>query len=159
MFEISVLKEMKLSELQEIAKAANITKITGVKKEALINQILQVQASFSEVSSEVSSALKSENTNDTKPKRARISVDQKAESMSLFSESSEQVIENKKVVINEAPAENPIDRKVIKFKKADFEAKVAAIVPIETTSENNNTEENSQNKIQIRIQIKLKMEM
>ncbi len=144
MFEISVLKEMKLSELQEIAKAANITKITGVKKEALINQILQVQASFSEVSSEVSSALKSENTNDTKPKRARISVDQKAESMSLFSESSEQVIENKKVVINEAPAENPIDRKVIKFKKADFEAKVAAIVPIETTSENNNTEENSE---------------
>ncbi len=144
MFEISVLKEMKLSELQEIAKAANITKITGVKKEALINQILQVQASFSEVSSEVSSAVKSENTNDTKPKRARISVDQKAESMSLFSESSEQVIENKKVVINEAPAENPIDRKVIKFKKADFEAKVAAIVPIETTSENNNTEENSE---------------
>ncbi len=64
--------------------------------------------------------------------------------MSLFSESSEQVIENKKVVINEAPAENPIDRKVIKFKKADFEAKVAAIVPIETTSENNNTEENSE---------------
>ena len=99
MFEISVLKEMKLSELQEIAKAANITKITGVKKEALINQILQVQASFSEVSSEVSSAVKSENTNDTKPKRARISVDQKAESMSLFSESSEQVIENKKVLI------------------------------------------------------------
>jgi transcription termination factor Rho len=144
MFEISVLKEMKLSELQEIAKAANITKITGVKKEALINQILQVQASFSEVSSEVSSAVKSENTNDTKPKRARISVDQKAESMSLFSESSEQVIENKKVLINEAPAENPIDRKVIKFKKADFEAKVAAIVPIETTSENNNTEENSE---------------
>ena len=140
MFEISVLKEMKLSELQEIAKAANITKTTGVKKEALINQILQVQASFSEVSS----AVKSENTNDTKPKRARISVDQKAESMSLFSESSEQVIENKKVVINEAPAENPIDRKVIKFKKADFEAKVAAIVPIETTSENNNTEENSE---------------
>ena len=43
MFEISVLKEMKLSELQEIAKAANITKITGVKKEALINQILEVQ--------------------------------------------------------------------------------------------------------------------
>ena len=32
MFEISVLKEMKLPELQEIAKAANITKLLALKK-------------------------------------------------------------------------------------------------------------------------------
>ena len=140
MFEISVLKEMKLSELQEIAKAANITKITGVKKEALINQILEVQASFSEGGSDVNL----ENTNDAKPKRARISVDKKIESMSLFSESSEQVDENNDVVTTKAQAENPKDRKIVKFKKADFEAKVSAIVPIETTSENNNIEENSE---------------
>ena len=138
MFEISVLKEMKLSELQEIAKAANITKITGVKKEALINQILEVQSSFSEGNSDA----KTENSIDAKPKRARITVDKKAESMSLFSESAEQVEENKEAVIEEVPAENPKERKVVKFKKADFEAKVAAKAVTEINSENEIDEEN-----------------
>ena len=140
MFEISVLKEMKLSELQEIAKAANITKITGVKKEALINQILEVQASFSGDTSEA----KFEKTNDAKPKRARITVDKKAESMSLFSESADKVEENQEAVNDEAPAVNPKERKVVKFKKADFEAKVAAKAAIETSSENSNAEVNGE---------------
>ena len=140
MFEISVLKEMKLSELQEIAKAANITKITGVKKEALINQILEVQASFSGGSSET----KSENANDAKPKRARITVDKKAESMSLFSESADKVEETKEATYDEAPAGNPKERKVVKFKKADFEAKVAAKAATKTTSESDNAENNSE---------------
>ena len=135
MFEISVLKEMKLSELQEIAKAANITKITGVKKEVLINQILQVQSAISEV--------KTENTTDAKPKRARISIDKKPESISLFSESTEKVYEKKEVEIGEAPVVSPKDRKVVKFKKADFEAKVAAKAAAETTSETNNSEDNN----------------
>ena len=135
MFEISVLKEMKLSELQEIAKAANITKITGVKKEVLINQILQVQSAISEV--------KTENTTDAKPKRARISIDKKPESISLFSESTEKVYEKKEVEIGEAPVVSPKDRKVVKFKKADFDAKVAAKAAVETTSETNNTEDNN----------------
>jgi transcription termination factor Rho len=39
MFDISALKEMKLSELQEIAKAAKTIKFNGVKKEVLIKQI------------------------------------------------------------------------------------------------------------------------
>ena len=43
MFDISALKEMKLSELQEIAKVAKTIKITGVKKDVLINQILDFQ--------------------------------------------------------------------------------------------------------------------
>jgi transcription termination factor Rho len=38
MFDISALKEMKLSELQAIAKAATI-KFNGVKKETLIGKI------------------------------------------------------------------------------------------------------------------------
>jgi transcription termination factor Rho len=135
MFEISVLKEMKLSELQEIAKAANITKITGVKKEVLINQILQVQSAISEV--------KTENTTDAKPKRARISIDKKPESISLFSEPTEKVYEKKEVEIGEAPVVSPKDRKVVKFKKADFDAKVAAKAAVETTSETNNTEDNN----------------
>jgi transcription termination factor Rho len=40
MFDISALKEMKLSELQAIAKAAKTIKFNGVKKETLIGKIL-----------------------------------------------------------------------------------------------------------------------
>ena len=43
MFDISVLKEMKLTELQDIAKLAKTIKIAGVKKEALIDLILKHQ--------------------------------------------------------------------------------------------------------------------
>ena len=48
MFDISVLKEMKLSELQDIAKAAKTIKFNGVKKEVLIAQILENQATASQ---------------------------------------------------------------------------------------------------------------
>ena len=140
MFEISVLKEMKLSELQEIAKAANITKITGVKKEALINQILEVQSSFSEGSSKENS----DKTNDSKPKRARISVDKKAEPITILAETTEQIEDIKDAEKVEVPTENLKERKVIKFKKADFEAKVAAKAAIETSSENSNAEVNAE---------------
>ena len=140
MFEISVLKEMKLSELQEIAKAANITKITGVKKEALINQILEVQSSFSEGSSKENS----DKTNDSKPKRARISVDKKAEPITILAETTEQIEDIKDADKVEVPTENLKERKVIKFKKADFEAKVAAKAAIETSSENSNAEVNAE---------------
>lgn len=44
MFDISELKEMKLPELQEIAKKANISKYRGLKKEELVYQILDHQA-------------------------------------------------------------------------------------------------------------------
>ena len=40
MFDISALKEMKLAELQEIAKLAKTIKVTGVKKDKLIEDIL-----------------------------------------------------------------------------------------------------------------------
>jgi len=44
MFDISELKEMKLPELQEIAKKAKINKYRGLKKDELIYQILDQQA-------------------------------------------------------------------------------------------------------------------
>ncbi|RZJ74547.1 MAG: hypothetical protein EOO45_08285, partial [Flavobacterium sp.] len=44
MFDISELKEMKLPELQEIAKKAKINKYRGLKKEDLVYQILDHQA-------------------------------------------------------------------------------------------------------------------
>ena len=42
MFDQSTLKEMKLSDLQEIAKVANIKKFKSLKEE-LITQILELQ--------------------------------------------------------------------------------------------------------------------
>ncbi len=65
MFDISALKEMKLSELQEIAKLAKTIKFNGVKKETLISQILAHQ----ETSNAPAAA---EMADDDKPKRARI---------------------------------------------------------------------------------------
>ncbi|PIF30576.1 transcription termination factor Rho [Flavobacterium sp. 9] len=68
MFDISALKEMKLSELQEIAKLAKTIKFNGVKKETLISQILAHQEST--VAPPANAV--SEKVEDDKPKRARI---------------------------------------------------------------------------------------
>ena len=145
MFEISILKEMKLSELQEIAKAAKISKTTGVKKETLISQILDFQVSNSMEKSNVSN----DDSRETKPKRARMSVEknsiiQKSESVTLFSDSAENATEEKKQFA-EVPAETSEklqgseqkERKVIKFKKADFDAKVASKAASENNSQEN----------------------
>jgi transcription termination factor Rho len=145
MFEISILKEMKLSELQEIAKAANITKTTGVKKDTLINQIIANQASNSTVNPEASA----DKADEVKPKRARMAVEkkrviQKTEPISLFTEPVEIAVEEKIETAEVAPAilDAPQaieqkERKVIKFKKADFEAKVAAKAATENISQEN----------------------
>jgi len=69
MFDISALKEMKLSELQEIAKLAKTIKTTGVKKDTLIQQILEQQASNAV---KVDQPKPVELPEDDKPKRARI---------------------------------------------------------------------------------------
>ena len=84
MFDISVLKEMKLSELQDIAKLAKTIKFAGVKKEALIQLIIEQQAK-SESEDQTTS------TPDDKPKRARIAPEKKTtphkkETVTLFSE-------------------------------------------------------------------------
>ncbi|TPG34042.1 transcription termination factor Rho [Flavobacterium pectinovorum] len=68
MFDISALKEMKLSELQEIAKLAKTIKFNGVKKETLISQILAHQEAT--VAPPVNAVAEKEE--DDKPKRARI---------------------------------------------------------------------------------------
>jgi transcription termination factor Rho len=49
MFDIEVLKEMKLSDLQEIAKVAKVKKYRTLKKDELVYQILDVQAASPEV--------------------------------------------------------------------------------------------------------------
>ncbi len=128
MFEISVLKEMKLVELQEIAKLAKITKLTGVKKEALINQIMELQASSEPVKGEVSLA-----EIDEKPKRARIAAEkkpviQKKTNETLFDKIEDSIVEELAVVPSKTITETkPIESqpKIIKFKKSEYEKKIA----------------------------------
>jgi transcription termination factor Rho len=75
MFDISVLKEMKLAELQEIAKIAKINKYRNLKKDELIYQILDHQATNPEI---VKPALKEETpAAEGKVKRARIAKPQR----------------------------------------------------------------------------------
>ncbi|WP_136667912.1 transcription termination factor Rho [Flavobacterium sp. H122] len=74
MFDISVLKEMKLNELQEIAKAAKIKNFKTLKKEELVYQILDFQAANPEkIASEANSTIDA-----PKPKRARITKEAEA---------------------------------------------------------------------------------
>ena len=128
MFDISVLKEMKLSELQEIAKAAKTIKFNGVKKEVLINQILELQS----VNSEAAPETKPE---DEKPKRARIVAPkkvaiQKTPNVSLFTE-EETPVETAAVietVVTEEKVPEIAEKKVgkvIKFNKSAYEKKMA----------------------------------
>ena len=67
MFDIEVLKEMKLSDLQEIAKVAKINKYRSLKKDDLVYQILDLQAAKPEI-------IKSEipDLEQSKERRARI---------------------------------------------------------------------------------------
>ncbi|HEY6144142.1 MAG TPA: transcription termination factor Rho, partial [Flavobacterium sp.] len=133
MFDISVLKEMKLSELQEIAKAAKTIKFNGVKKEVLINQILELQSASSDSAPNNKEEAKTE---DDKPKRNRIAAEkkpaiQKAANASLFEEEVkpvetaapvvETVITEEKVT----EAEEKKVGKVIKFNKSAYEKKMA----------------------------------
>lgn len=70
MFDIEVLKEMKLSDLQEIAKVAKVKKYRTLKKDELIYQILDVQAANPEtIKTEAVEKPEAE-----KPKRNRIST-------------------------------------------------------------------------------------
>ncbi len=144
MFDISALKEMKLSELQEIAKSAKTLKFNGVKKETLIGQILEHQAATN------GSTLGNKEeavTEDDKPKRTRIApvkkaVIQKGIKKTLF-EKEEVPLEvpvlipvdaNKspEVISSEELKEDLVEKtpekkvgKIIKFSKSAYEKKIA----------------------------------
>ncbi|MBP6180365.1 transcription termination factor Rho [Flavobacterium sp.] len=145
MFDISALKEMKLSELQEIAKLAKTIKFNGVKKDTLISQILEHQ-----VATNVDSSIdtkKESNIEDDKPKRARIVPVKKVaiqknvknslfEKEEIISEISAPVEENLpiEVIVKEEEVtpipEQPVNGekkagKIIKFNKSAYEKKIA----------------------------------
>ncbi|TGD59552.1 transcription termination factor Rho [Flavobacterium humi] len=119
MFDISVLKEMKLSELQEIAKVAKIAKFKTLKKDELVYQILDYQAANPEKIAPEKITPET-NTEAEKPKRARISNAKPAKANNsapvkkdvpqqeiTFEETPKPVVDNKK----QRPP------KVIRFKK------------------------------------------
>ena len=149
MFELSALKQMKLAELQDIAKLAQI-KSAGLKKDVLVQQILEKQNATN--TPEVI-----ENTQpsvESTPKRIRIVPAKKEEESSdanLFSNETEKV--EAPVEVKAAP-----ERKVIKFNKAKYENKVNAAVEkqaanqvekeIIAASENTNSDVTDENKVQ-----------
>ncbi len=94
MFDIEVLKEMKLPDLQEIAKAAQIKKYRSLKKDELIYQILDVQAANPNTVKTDEKAEVEEETQTSKPKRNRIKVNK---------EGAEQQPKKEKEVQKKAP--------------------------------------------------------
>ena len=134
MFDISVLKEMKLSELQDIAKLAKNIKTTGVKKDNLIALILEQQEKSKPIAS-INEAV----TSEEKTKRTRITPEKKPlltkkNNVSLFSE-TENVVESVPEIIEEETAIIPSketaiqapkkDKNITKFNKAEYERKMA----------------------------------
>jgi transcription termination factor Rho len=146
MFDISALKEMKLSELQAIAKAAKTIKFNGVKKETLIGQILEHQTTKVEPTLD----LKMESfVEDDKPKRARIvpvkkAAIQKAKISAIYNNEDAYMdtdlqakvevpaeVSSQVEAVNEVESENESSvaekkvGKIIKFNKSAYEKKVA----------------------------------
>ena len=141
MFDISALKELKLSELQEIAKTAKTIKFNGVKKETLIGLILEHQAATTKV---VDTVISNDIVDAEKPKRVRIvpnkkvkDVDDKptlfqneqtidkvesANSKTLETNSATQLVEAKDIENNDGDKKAD---KVVKFNKSAYEKKLA----------------------------------
>jgi transcription termination factor Rho len=131
MFDSSALKGMKLPELQEIAKLAKTIKFNGVKKDALIEQILAHQAATANESSEAESK-------EEKPKRARIAPEGKLKiekkSKDLFSEEPvTKIIPLEKEV--EIIAVQEIPQRAEKFQKKPKFIKSAKVTSEEQTTE------------------------
>ena len=127
MFEISVLKEMKLAELQEIAKAAKTIKFNGVKKDDLIQKIIETQNSAS------NSEKKSPTESASKTKRARIVApkDNKEQVSTLFSEpeipavvKTDEVEVQSKVETEQPNQDAKSNDRPAKFIKSKFDKKI-----------------------------------
>jgi transcription termination factor Rho len=135
MFDISALKEMKLAELQEIAKLAKTIKITGVKKDKLIEDILEHQAKATESEEKPKPNAKPKLE---KPKRNRISA--------------EEIVKKEEkqgdLFVNESEPEKVVEEKTEakpKFKKPVFEKKASANKESTTTEEKSSEETESEN--------------
>ncbi|MCZ8229726.1 transcription termination factor Rho [Flavobacterium sp.] len=142
MFDISALKELKLTELQEIAKTAKTIKFNGVKKETLIGLILEHQEATSKT---VENSASKATIESEKTKRARIVpvkkskksednsntlFEQKEPEAQVVSSSSKTVAPNASdLIVEEKQKDEPVlerkTNKVVKFNKAAYEKKMA----------------------------------
>ncbi|RYJ44924.1 transcription termination factor Rho [Flavobacterium beibuense] len=131
MFDISELKEMKLPELQEIAKKAKISKYRGLKKDELVYQILDHQAAnpaqIKPLFDEPAPATAKETAapQAEKPKRARIAndkapVNKKAPVKQELPKKEEPKATAEKVVETRPVIQEDAKEKNIVAKKADF---------------------------------------
>ncbi|MGL2994531.1 transcription termination factor Rho [Flavobacterium sp. TSSA_36] len=145
MFDIAALKELKLSELQEIAKKAKTIKFNGVKKETLIGLILENQKATSQSNLDKAEATNTEQKVVEKAKKERIRIvpTKKVKSNLNVAEvlpelesseneknavRSDNVTESREVVeenIIDTSIESDNKPKVIKFNKAAYEKKIA----------------------------------
>jgi len=144
MFDIAALKELKLSELQEIAKKAKTIKFNGVKKETLIGLILEYQnAAVATVPTKETVQDKAE-VEKHKKERVRILPSKKEKLVVNSSEATLQETVIEENVLNrevqnplpaapEAKVDQPKEGKVpvakinktVKFNKAAYEQKMA----------------------------------
>jgi transcription termination factor Rho len=157
MFDISALKEMKLSELQEIAKAAKTIKFNGVKKDTLIGAILDHQPAAVATKTASNDVEKPE---DDKPKRNRIVAEkkpviQKSKNKQTATTEDEQTFNQDSVAdskgadtINSQAESNEQAQdkvakgpKIVKFSKSAYEKKIALKKDKEAAKENLASEE------------------
>lgn len=141
MFDIEVLKEMKLSDLQEIAKVTNIKKYRTLKKDELIYQILDFQAANPETVKADIDNKETEEQPVVKPKRARIAKEitpvEKSVKETVEAESTTVV---EKVTVPMAKTVNDIKRE--RSKNTPNKAKVSAkIEEVSKDTEITNTKE------------------
>ena len=169
MFDISALKTMKLSELQEIAKLAKTIKFTGVKKENLITLILEKQTDLTK-----NVEFETDSNDDLKSKRTRITseksikpltfkeknIEAEVNSVTLFDENPViEIPENLTIAGIETNKNATIqnDRKIIKFNKAKYENKINKAISTEKSSESelkseeNLVENNVENNLEIAV--------
>ena len=158
MFDISALKEMKLSELQEIAKLAKTIKFNGVKKETLISQILAHQET---AAAATDTAVDKAEIADDKPKRARIvpakktpasknapvlelekveEAPEKYETPTISKQKAKNQQTTKAEEIVESPAVDKKGPKIVKFNKSAYEKKVALQKEKEAIKDNSSEE-------------------
>lgn len=118
MFDIEVLKGMKLPELQEIAKVAKIKKYRTLKKDELVYQILDLQATNPDtLKTEEKEPVAVKETKKPQPKRKRIVTKETAEKTVVTEEKTEEVVAKEEKAKPEKPRQN---KKVVSEKDAEL---------------------------------------
>ena len=154
MFDISVLKEMKLSELQEIAKVAKIKNFRTLKKDELVYQILDLQAANPEKvksTPEVTSEKKEDNPQqkNTKAPRTRIQKENSITTQKEAQEIAEPVTEEKTVKpTNQQHQKQQNNKKNFQNKQNQNENKSSQNTQEQPVEKNSTEETNSNQPVQ-----------